>query len=52
MKRRNAYENQMDKKLRDGLKKYQRKHGLKITGTWDLATRTYMEEQGVIPSAE
>ena len=52
MKRRGAYQDQMDKKLRDGLKKYQRKHKLKITGTWDLATRTYMEEQGVIPTAE
>ena len=44
MKRRSQYRDQMDKKLRDGLKSYQKKNGLKVTGTWDLATRTYMEQ--------
>lgn len=43
MKPRSQYKNQMDKKLKEALKKYQRKHGLKVTGVWDLATRTYME---------
>lgn len=44
MKPRKMYKDQMEKKLRDALKKYQRKHGLKVTGTWDLSTRTYMEK--------
>ena len=52
MKPRTQYKDQMDKKLRDALKTYQRKHGLTVTGTWDLETRTYMESLGAEPSAE
>lgn len=52
MKPRTQYKDQMDKKLRDALKTYQRKHGLTVTGTWDLETRTYMESLGAKPSAE
>lgn len=52
MKPRSQYKDQMDKKLRDALKDYQRKHGLKVTGTWDLETRTYMESQKDSPSEE
>lgn len=52
MKPRSQYKDQMDKKLRDALKKYQRKHGLKITGTWDLATRTYMENNAGTQASE
>lgn len=52
MKPRSQYKDQMDKKLRDALKQYQRKHCLKITGTWDLATRTYMESQGASQAGE
>lgn len=47
MKRRTAHQDQMDKKLRDALKSYQRKNGLKVTGIWDLETRTYMEQKAV-----
>ena len=43
MKPRSQYKDQMDKKLKEGLKSYQRKHKLKVTGVWDLETRTYME---------
>lgn len=43
MKPRTLYQGQMDKKLRDGLRSYQRKHVLMVTGVWDLATRSYME---------
>ena len=43
MKPRTQHKDQMDKKLKEGLKAYQRKHKLKITGIWDLETRTYME---------
>lgn len=52
MKPRTQYKDQMDKKLRDALKTYQRKHGLTVTGTWDLETRTYMESLGAELSAE
>jgi len=48
IKPRSQYQDQMDKKLKEALKKYQRKYGLKVTGTWDLETRTYMEENGHI----
>lgn len=43
MKPRTQYKDQMDKKLKEALKSYQRKHKLKVTGVWDLETRTYME---------
>lgn len=52
MKPRTQYKDQMDKKLRDALKTYQRKHGLKVTGTWDLETRTYMEQIEIQEAAE
>jgi len=48
IKPRSQYQDQMDKKLKEALKKYQRKYGLKVTGTWDLETRTHMEENGHI----
>ena len=43
MKPRSQHKDQMDQKLKEALKSYQRKHGLKVTGIWDLTTRTYME---------
>ena len=52
MKPRSQYKDQMDKKLKEGLKAYQRKHKLKVTGIWDLETRTYMENMEKNKKAE
>lgn len=52
MKPRTMYKDQMDKTLKEALMKYQRKHGLRVTGIWDLETRTYMERQAAAQDAD
>ena len=52
IKPRTQYQDQMDKKLRTALRSYQKDHGLTVTGTWDLETRTYMESLTQTTTAE